>query len=214
MDVEELDRHLAETAWFIEQHRARIAPNNFAYSDEIVTFNGFGPKSPCNDGAIMLADREAAAIGNLARYCMDMGSIKAFPLQGFWWSNGRCLGMKSDGLNLVREVCAKLRYVVGDILGTEGVDVYLYDMAQIRSISLDAFPNENTDWLTMEEACDFTGRKKSTIYEWIKAGGMPTLDDRWGLMISKPHLNMKMAIVHANMLRRMGKVNRGRWERN
>ena len=207
MDAEALDKHLRETPWFIEQHRARIKPNDYAYTDEPVTFNGFGPRSPCNDGAIMLADQEAAAVGNLAKHCMNLGSIEKFKLTGFWWSNGYCRGMKTNGLPNIRETVTKLRYVLGDILNTEGVDEFIYDMAQVRSISLDMFPNENTDWLTMEEACDFTGRKKSTIYEWIKAGDMPTLDDRWGLMISKPHLNMKMAIIHANMLRRMTAIN-------
>ena len=210
LDAEQLDKHLRETPWFIEQHRARIKPNEYAYTDEPVTFNGFGPRSPCNDGAIMLADREAAAVGNLAKHCMNLGSIEKFELTGFWWTKGYCRGMKTDGLPNIRETVTRLRYVLGDILNTEGVDEFVYDMAQVRSVSLDMFPNENTDWLTMEEACDFTGRSRRVIYEWLQAGGIPTLDDRWGLMISKPHLNMKMALVHANLLRNLRAANRSR----
>ena len=204
MDSEQLDKHLRETPWFIEQHRARIKPNDYTYSDEEAQFGSFGPKSPCSDNFIMLADREAASIGSMARYCMNVGSIRPFPLRGFWWTRGICRGMKSSGLPEIRETTARLRHVIGDILNTEGIDNHLYGMEEIRAVSLKAFPNENEDWLTMEETMDYTGRKRAIIYEWISAGDLPTLDDRWGLMISKPHLQMKMAIVHANLLRSIG----------
>lgn len=173
--------------------------------------NGFGPKSPCNDGAIFLADQEAATIGRLASYCINLGAIPAFPLRGFWWSRGRCLGMKAgDDLADIVKVIGYLRAHVGNVLNAEGVEPYLVAMEEVRSIGLGMFPNEDENWVTMEEAMDFTGRKKSIIYEWIKAGGVPVLDDRWGLMISKEHLRMKMAIVHANMLRRMNDINQNR----
>ena len=203
MDAEALDKHLRETPWFIEQHRARIKPNDYSYSDDIMAPNGFGPKSPGNDNAIMFADYEAQTIGRLASYCQNIGSIPHFPLDGFWWSRGRCMGMKHNGLRRVSETCQRLRAHVGDVLNTEGVDEYLYAMESARGMSVKMFPNEDENWLTMDEAVDFTGRDKRTIYRWIEAGGMPTLDDRWGLMISKAHLQMKMGIVHANMLRNL-----------
>lgn len=208
MNAEQLDQHLRETPWFIEQHRARISPTNYAYSDEIMTPGGFGPKSPGNDNAIMFADQEAATIGRLASYCMNTGSIPRFPLKGLWWSRGRCLGLSVDGLEGFRKSVDRVRLHVGDILATEGVEEYLEDMAEMRSISLGMFPNEDDNWLTMEEAIDFTGRSDKTIYKWLSAGGIHTLDDRWGLMMSKEDLRTKMAIVYANMISVMSNARR------
>ena len=50
---------------------------------DVVVFQGFGPQSPVNEDAMEMADLEAAFIGNLARYCMAIGSIPRIPLKGF-----------------------------------------------------------------------------------------------------------------------------------
>lgn len=211
MDTEELDKHLRETPWFIEQHRARIKPNDYSYSDDIMAPNGFGPKSPGNDNAIMFADYEAQTIGRLASYCQNIGSIPRFPLDGFWWSRGRCMGMKHNGLRRVSETCQRLRAHVGDVLNTEGVDEYLYAMESARGMSVKMFPWETLEeWVTLEGAMSITGRSQSTIYEWVKAGGIPTSNAGWGMLLSREHLNLKMGIVHANMLRRMNAINESR----
>ena len=205
-DAQELDQHLKETEWFIEQHRAQAVATNTGYSDEEPTFNGFGPKSPCNDNALDMADEEAVAVEYLARYCIARGSIPAIPLKGFWWSKTRCLGLKSGDLSGFRAVIKHLRKHVDAVFNTEGVAEHLATMEIIRAGSKRMFPNEDTDWLTMEEAKAFTGKDESTIYKWLKAGGIPTLDDRWGLMISKEHLQTKMAIIYASKLAAMKKA--------
>ena len=92
------------------------------------------------------------------------------------------------------------------MFNTEGVAEHLAAMEVIRAASKRMFPNEDTDWLTLEEAKAFTGKDESTIYKWLKAGGIPTLDDRWGLMISKGHLQTKMAIIYASKLAAMKKA--------
>ena len=205
-DAQELDQHLKETEWFIEQHRAQAVATNTGYSDEEPTFSGFGPKSPCNDNAIDMADEEALLIEYLARYCIARGSIPAIPLKGFWWSKTRCLGLKSGDLAGFRKVIGHLRRHVDAVFDTEGIAEHLELMADLRESSKRMFPNEDTDWLTMEEAKAFTGKGQATIYEWLKAGGIPTLDDRWGLMISKSHLQTKMAIVYASRISAMKKA--------
>ena len=209
-DAQELDQHLKETEWFIEQHRAQAVATNTGYSDEEPTFNGFGPKSPCNDNAIDMADEEAVAVEYLARYCIARGSIPAIPLKGFWWSKTRCLGLKSDDLSGFRKVVGHLRRHVDAVFETEGIAEHLELMEGVRLYGKRMFPNEDTDWLTMEEAIEFTGKSQATIYEWLKAGGIPTLDDRWGLMISKKHLQTKMALIYASKIAAIKRVNEAR----
>ena len=202
-DTQELDQHLKETEWFIEQHRAQAVATNTGYSDEEPTFNGFGPKSPCNDNALDMADEEALLVEYLARYCIARGSIPAIPLKGFWWSKTRCLGLKSGDLSGFRKVIGHLRRHIDAVFETEGIAEHLELMDRARGYSKRMFPNEDTDWLTMEEAIKFTDKDESTIYKWLKAGGIPTLDDRWGLMISKVHLQTKMALIYGSKLTAM-----------
>ena len=202
-DAQELDQHLKETEWFIEQHRAQAVATNTGYSDEEPTFNGFGPKSPCNDNALDMADEEALLVEYLARYCIARGSIPAIPLKGFWWSKTRCLGLKSGDLSGFRKVIGHLRRHVDAVFETEGIAEHLELMDRARGYGKRMFPNEDTDWLTMEEAIKFTDKDESTIYKWLKAGGIPTLDDRWGLMISKVHLQTKMALIYGSKLTAM-----------
>ena len=209
-DAQELDQHLKETEWFIEQHRAQAVATNTGYSDEGPTFNGFGPKSPCNDNAIDMADEEALLIEYLARYCIARGSIPAIPLKGFWWSKTRCLGLKSGDLSGFRKVIGHLRRHVDAVFETEGIAEHLELMNRARGYGKRMFPNEDTDWLTMEEAKEFTGKDESTIYKWLKAGGIPTLDDRWGLMISKVHLQTKMALIYGSKLSALSRANDAR----
>lgn len=177
-------------------------PTDYTYSEVDSGGGGFGPKSPTSEFAMERADEEAAAVGNIALYCMGVGSIPRVSMRGFWRVNGVCRGMSMDGLPDVVRVCNHLRTHLGDAMRTEGIDEYLQHASDIRAISMHMFPNENTDWLTIEEAADFTGRSRATIYEWIAAGGMPVLDDRWGKMVSKEALRMKQALIMANMFRR------------
>ena len=209
-DAQELDQHLKETEWFIEQHRAQAVATNTGYSDEEPTFNGFGPKSPCNDNALDMADEEALLVEYLARYCIARGSIPAIPLKGFWWSKTRCLGLKSGDLSGFRKVIGHLRRHIDAVFETEGIAEHLELMDRARGYSKRMFPNEDTDWLTMEEAKEFTGKDESTIYKWLKAGGIPTLDDRWGLMISKVHLQTKMALIYGSKLSALSRANDAR----
>lgn len=185
-------------------------PTDHTYSEIGSGGSGFGPKSPTSEFAMERADEEAAAVGNIALYCMGIGSIPRVSMRGFWRVNGICKGMATDGLPDVVRVCNHLRAHMGDVMRTEGIDEYLQHASDIRAISMHMFPNENTDWLTIEEALEFTGRSQRTIYNWIEGGSLPTLDDRWGKMVSKKGLQMMQCIVAANMIIRMKKMNNSR----
>lgn len=111
-----------------------------------------------------------------------------------------------DDFTDIVEVINYLRVHVGNVLNAEGVEPYLEAMQEVRSIGLSMFPNEDENWVTMEEACTLTGQKKRAIYYWLENGDIPTLDDRWGLMISRRHLQMKMALVYASKLSAMSKA--------
>lgn len=207
MDTQVLTEHLRNTPFIIQQLRALMNPNDYRYSDEeTISQCTFGPKSPTNDCYIDFADHEAALIGNMTRYCMAAGSIPTIPLKGFWAIAGTCIGMRTNGLPGVRTACRHLIEHIDCVINTEGIEDLLAEMVAVRKVSLSLIPNENTNWMTMEEAIKFTGRSKSQIYKWLQAGGIQTLDDRWGLMISRVDLQTKMAIIYASRLAAMKKA--------
>lgn len=222
MDVEELDKHLAGTCDMIRRHRGRMISGAVGYQD-IVVFQGFGPSSPVNEDAMEMADLEAAFVGNLARYCMAMGTVSRIPLKGFWWVNGECKGMKcamiedefdlmgnhngKDVLAPIRRVVKHLRVHVGAILATEGVGPILDAGAHTRWYSLKMFPQEDDEWLTEAQAIDHTGRTREALYYWRKSGSVSFIKDEKGISYKKSDLDLRMEIVRGNMLRRNQSIN-------
>ena len=180
-------------------------PGGVGYSDT-PTFGGFGPKSPCSDHAMELGDMEAAFVGNLARYCMVIGSIPPHSLRGLWWVNGECKGILThdeDAATLpIQGLINHLIYWSPYIIGTEGVDELLRAGEETRQYSKGMFPQEDTRWVGIEEAQKITGRKTRTIRLWKEKGWIETLDDNWGVMYSRAGLEtimqMKNAAAKAN----------------
>lgn len=221
MDSEQLDKHLRDTPSFIRRHRGRMISGAPGYQD-IVVFHGFGPQSPVNEDAMEMADLEAAFIGNLARYCMAMGSIPRIPLKGFWWVNGECRGMQNamieDEFNMMGEfngrdvlapigrVVAHLRAHVGAVLDTEGVEPILRAGEDTRWYSLKMFPQEDDQWLTEEQAQDYTGCTERTLQRWRKAGAVAFIKDEKGVAYRKSDLDTVMEIKRGNMLRGIGQA--------
>ena len=182
-----------------------MQPGGVGYSDT-PTFGGFGPKSPCSDHAMELGDMEAAFVGNLARYCMVIGSIPPHSLRGLWWVNGECKGILThdeDAATLpIQGLINHLIYWSPYIIGTEGVDELLRAGEETRQYSKGMFPQEDTRWVGIEEAQKITGRKTRTIRLWKEKGWIETLDDNWGVMYSRAGLEtimqMKNAAAKAN----------------
>ena len=182
-----------------------MQPGGVGYSDT-PTFGGFSPKSPCSDHAMELGDMEAAFVGNLARYCMALGTIPRHSLRGLWWVNGECKGILThdeDAATLpIQGLINHLIYWAPYIIGTEGVDELLRAGEETRQYSKGMFPQEDTRWVGIEEAQRITGRAKFTINQWRLKGWIETLDDNWGVMYSRPGLEtimeMKNAAAKAN----------------
>ena len=182
-----------------------MQPGGVGYSDT-PTFGGFGPKSPCSDHAMELGDMEAAFVGNLARYCMALGTIPRHSLRGLWWVNGECKGILThdeDAATLpIQGLINHLIYWSPYIIGTEGVDELLRAGEETRQYSKGMFPQEDTRWVGIEEAQKITGRKTRTIRLWKEKGWIETLDDNWGVMYSRAGLEtimqMKNAAAKAN----------------
>ena len=185
-----------------------MQPGGVGYSDT-PTFGGFGPKSPCSDHAMELGDMEAAFVGNLARYCMAIGSIPRHSLRGLWWVNGECKGIltyNEDAHTLpIQGLINHLIYWAPYIIGTEGVDELLRAGEETRQYSKGMFPQEDTRWVGIEEAERITGRAKFTISQWRLKGWIETLDDNWGTMYSRDGLETVMAAMKGNQRKSPGR---------
>ena len=177
-----------------------MQPGGVGYSDT-PTFGGFGPKSPCSDHAMELGDMEAAFVGNLARYCMVIGTIPRHSLKGLWWVNGECKGVLThdeDAATLpIQGLINHLIYWAPYIIGKEGVGELLRAGEETRQYSKGMFTQEDTRWVSIEEAERITGRARKTIQDWRREGWIETLDDNWGVMYSRPGLETIMAMKTA-----------------
>lgn len=196
MDSQLLKEHLQQTAGFVERHRELMTPGNLGYSD-VPTSSGFGPQSPFNEHALQLGDLEAAFAGNLARYCMVLGSIPPHSLKGLWFVDGECKGVHTYGLPHLRRLVNHLIDWAEEIINTEGVEPLLRAGEDTRRYSKKLCPQETDRWLTIEQAMELTGRAKFTINQWRLKGWVQCLDDRWGIMYSKAGLETVMAMKQA-----------------
>lgn len=215
-DAQELDQHLTQTCDMIRRHRGRMLPGGVGYQDT-PTFGGFGPKSPCSEHAMELADLEAAFVGNLAKYCMTMGTIPTRPRKGFWWVNGECKGIKGgldedeydmwgepnghDYLSDVRDLVGHLRVWAPSIVRTEGVEELLSAGEDIRWYSLKMFPQEDDNMISEDEAIEYTNRTRKTLWEWRKSGVVEAVKDNYGIMYSKQSLDIVLEVKRGNSAR-------------
>ena len=191
-----------------------MQPGGVGYSDT-PTFGGFSSKSPCSDHAMELGDMEAAFVGNLARYCMALGTIPRHSLKGLWWVNGECKGILTydeDAATLpIQGLINHLAYWAPYIIGTEGVDELLRAGEETRWYSKKMFPNENTEWVGIEEAERITGRRPETIRQWKQKGWVETLDDNWGVMYSRAGLETIREMNQAAKASALDKARKNRW---
>lgn len=187
MDAEKLEEHLKATASYIERHRSRLTVGGAGYSD-VPCSAGFTSKLPLTLSALDMADMEAAFVGGLAKYCMAVGSVPRASLKAFWFINGECRGLRGDRLAELRQTARHLIRYAPFVIGTEGVQPLLDVGEEIRGVSKKMFPQEDDDWLTVEQACELTGRSARTLRRWHESGWVETLNDNWGLMYSRKGL--------------------------
>lgn len=181
-----------------------MAPGGVGYSDS-PTFGGFGPKLPFSIHAMELGDLEAAFVGNLARYCMAMGTIPPHSLRGLWWVNGECKGLavmdwESDVEPIQGLINHLIRYAPF-IVGTEGVEDILENGRSTRWYGEKMFPNEAAEWVSEQDAVNMVGRTVRTLREWRSAGTVDFLKDRNGIMYKKEDLELMVMIKAENMRR-------------
>ena len=182
-----------------------MLPGGVGYSDT-PSFGGFSPKSPCSDHAMELGDMEAAFVGNLARYCMALGTVPRHSLKGLWWVDGECKGLgvvdwESD-VEPIQSLINHLIYWAPYIIGTEGVEELLRAGEETRWYSRKMFPHEDVkEWVSEDEAMTITGRSKWTLWEWRKAGTVRNIKDEHGISYRKEDLELMMEIKRGNMMR-------------
>ena len=232
-DAQELTEHLQLSCAMIRRHRSRMIPGGIGYSDN-PTFGGFGPKSPCNESAMEMGDLEAAFVGNLARYCIARGSIPAIPLKGFWWVNGVCRGVGGSGmdedeigffdgqftgydyLHKIRKVVNHLIRFADEVMNTTGVEDILSAGEDTRWYSLKMFPMENpsqeSDWVTLEEAMELTGRTSRTLINWSESGSVDRIGEGRDAIYSRADIEAHMQVVRENMMRSIDALNKNRWK--
>lgn len=168
-----------------------------------------------------LGDLEAAFVGNLARYCMAIGSIPRRPIKGFWWVNGVCRGVKGgfdedefdlfgnpngfDYLHEVREVVQHLRTWAPAVVKTEGVEELLSAGDDVRWYSLKMFPQENPhegpEWLNLDEVMKLTGRSFRTIRNWAEEGSVTAIGTGRDAIYSRQDIQAHMKLVQENLVR-------------
>lgn len=204
IDAQELVDHLQATPAMIKRHRARMMPGGVGYSDT-PTFGGFGPKSPCSEHAMELGDLEAAFVGNLARYCMHMGTLPPFSLRGLWWVNGECKGLGvvdwDSDVEPIVPLIRHMQHYAPFIVGTEGVDDLLQAGRDTRWYGEKMFPNEADDWISEAEAMRVADVSLRTLQRWRKAGTVEFLKVGDVVEYKKSEVEL-MAMIKAENRRR------------
>lgn len=203
MDAQHLKKHLAETVGYILRLRELMTPGNHGYSDAPAS-RSFGPKSPCNEYAMDLADMEAAFIGNLAKYCITMGSIPPHSLRGLWFINGECKGIHTNGLATLPQIINHLLQHIEEILNTERTQDLLKAGEETRWYTKRTLPNEQKEtWITQKQAEEYTGRTRWALWQWRKEGTIRHHKDEHGTIYLKADLDLMLEIKRGNQIRGM-----------
>lgn len=218
LDTKQLRDHLDHTIDAIRRHRARIRPTSPGYSDT-PTFGGFGPKSPCNDAMIDLADAEAAHLGNVASTCIRRGTIPPVSLRPLWFTNrGKCIGLRiighdddefdidgnhtgPDYLEPLYPIVQHLKAYAGEVVETEGVGWLLHEWGTTRDVYHEIYPVEAPEWLTLDEAARRVGRSKFTVRDWRYQGVVRCLKDGGPILYHADDLALISGIKSENMHR-------------
>lgn len=198
MDTKALIEHLADTPSYIARHRELMTPTNLGYS-EVPTSSGFGPRTPLNEHAMHLGDMEAAFVGNLARYCMAMGTVPPYPLKGLWFVDGECKGIHTYGLQTLPALISHLTYWAPYIIGTEGIQDILKAGEETRWYTKRTLPGEQQDeWVTQKQAEELTGRAYKTLWTWRKEGIVRHHKNKYGIVYNKQDLELMKQIREEN----------------
>lgn len=192
MDITSFLDYLDKTPDIFEAHRGRITPSkNYSYSDEPRP-QADVLKPPLSLSAMEYADLEAGAFGNIILHSMHMGTLPRIKTSHLLQTRRRdhephtrlgiplifdspeCVGTRSyvEGSSLVVEMMKLSEHAkshAAPILTTEGIDPFLSYADKIRTVSekLISRPADAKDWMTIEEAANFSGLSPATIEKWL-----------------------------------------------
>lgn len=194
MTPAELQDHLRDTLDYVMRWRELMSPSG-AVIDGMPKGGGFGSRMPYADYAADMADREIAAIGNLAKHTGIKLEYNGRPcIPGFAFRNGRCVGMVSEGeLRRISKLLggSYLYYPIQQQLNimranatlitrTAGVGEYITECEKVRRISMRQFKRVQDTWLTRKQAAELVGRSERTVRDWGDSRLVDVLEDEYG----------------------------------
>lgn len=194
MTPAELQDHLRDTLDYVMRWRELMCPSG-AVIDGMPRGGGFGSRMPYADYAADMADREIAAIGNLAKHTGIKLEHNGRPcIPGFAFRNGRCVGIVSEGeLRRISKLLGGscLYYPIQQQLNlmranatlitrTAGVGECLIECEKVRRISMRQFKRVQDNWLTRKQAAELVGRSERTVRDWGDSRLVDVLEDEYG----------------------------------
>lgn len=194
MTPAELQDHLRDTLDYAMRWRTLMCPSG-AVIDGMPRGGGFGSQMPYADYAADMADREIAAIGNLAKHTGIKLEYNGRPcIPGFAFRSGRCVGMVSEGelkriskllggsylYYPIQQQLNLMRANVTLITRTAGVGEYLTECEKTRRISMRQFKRVQDTWLTRKQAAELVGRSERTVRNWGDSRLVDVLEDEYG----------------------------------
>lgn len=194
MTPAELQDHLRDTLDYVMRWRELMCPSG-AVIDGMPRGGGFGSQMPYADYAADMADREIAAIGNLAKHAGIKLEHNGRPcIPGFAFRNGRCVGMVSEGeLRRISKLLGGscLYYPIQQQLNimranatlitrTAGVGEYLTECEKVRRISMRQFKRVQDTWLTKGQVMKKYRITERTLNNWMYAKAIDVLNDEYG----------------------------------
>lgn len=190
----ELQDHLRDTLDYVMRWRELMCPSG-AVIDGMPRGGGFGSQMPYADYAADMADREIAAIGNLAKHTGIKLEYNGRPcIPGFDFRNGRCVGMVSEGeLRRISKLLggSYLYYPIQQQLNimranatlitrTAGVGEYLTECEKARRISMRQFKRVQDTWLTRKQVAEKYRLSERTVRDWGDSRTVEVLEDEYG----------------------------------
>lgn len=207
---------LADTALDLHTRaRARIEPGGDTIGDGMPHAGGFGPRSPDNGAMMSLSDSLTVAAHNLLEWLWGAGIKPREHLPGLWTRRnldtfGReVLGDNSKGEGM-HYVHASIRRNAPWIAGLPGIEWPLAELERVVNMGLRIFPQEDTRWVSPDEAARQSGRTIRTLRAWHETGMVKVLNDNWGLMYDINEVLNYSDTLANGMRTRINVINAGR----
>lgn len=144
----------------------------------------------------------------------------------FWWVNGKCKGLSGGRLeepeygffgavsagfgNDIQRIVNHLRVWAPSVLRVEGVGEILERGELARKISTRCFPQEDDEWLSIDDAAVRYGRSWQTIRNWVKAGTVEHVGVGKDARIKDSSLRFRIDAIQSGLRERLDSANQSR----